>query len=282
MIELLVVIAIIAILVAILMPTIMRAKESARGAQCLSQMHDVYVALSQYHDDNKVYPPVLFGFVETAGSGGSNTLYAGSGSAVDMYNVQYRPLFSQQKYLKDITKFFCPDNPHNSPSEGFTNAACPSMLPSCPNDGSNKCNNSPCAWLTAVDVHAMGSTPEGAADKTVPYYFQADSYDTGPAINSSGAPVPNQTSPTVELRYSLDWTGAEETGDPTAIANDQANYPNQLKYPEPPADRTVVTWCTYHAALAGASTVNVLMLSGTIKAAPVEKWMQTGPLGFKF
>jgi prepilin-type N-terminal cleavage/methylation domain-containing protein len=281
LIELLVVIAIIAILVAIIFPTFMRAKEGVRGAQCISQMHDIYVALSQYHDDNKAYPPVLFGFVElpAAPSASSNTLYAGSGSPVSMYSVQYRPLFtSGQKYMQDITKFFCPDNPNNSPTQGFTLATCPTMLPACPNDGSKSCDNGPCVWLTQADVHAMGTSSEGAvALTTTPYFYKADSYDTGPAITANGTPVTSLTSANYvpELHYSLDCTGKEDT-------NDQASYPNQLKYTDPPTDSTVVTWCTYHSAVASATTVNVLMLSGTCKTASTQSWVQMGPLQFKF
>lgn len=57
LIELLVVIAIIAILAAILFPVFAQARERGRLASCTSNMHQMYIALTQYADDNKGYLP---------------------------------------------------------------------------------------------------------------------------------------------------------------------------------------------------------------------------------
>ena len=53
LIELLVVIAIIAILAAMLLPALQRAKEAAKTAQCVNNLHQISLAMKQYADDNK-------------------------------------------------------------------------------------------------------------------------------------------------------------------------------------------------------------------------------------
>ncbi len=57
LVELLVVIAIIALLAAMLLPALSRAKAAARSARCKSNLHQVGLALKLYTDDFHQFPP---------------------------------------------------------------------------------------------------------------------------------------------------------------------------------------------------------------------------------
>jgi prepilin-type N-terminal cleavage/methylation domain-containing protein/prepilin-type processing-associated H-X9-DG protein len=60
MVELLVVMAVIGILISLLMPAVSTVRESARRTACANNIRQLGMALNNYHQSHKVFPPAMF------------------------------------------------------------------------------------------------------------------------------------------------------------------------------------------------------------------------------
>lgn len=97
LIELLVVIAIIAVLIALLLPAVQQAREAARRSQCKNNLKQFGLALHNYHDTFRTFPPGAFaetrstqpaGFPDEVGNGlGFHTMILPFLDQASIYNT---------------------------------------------------------------------------------------------------------------------------------------------------------------------------------------------------
>jgi len=107
LIELLVVIAIIAILAALLMPALGRARREAMKASCRNNVHNVGVGIALFvQDHNGIYP----GWATRIGplTGPNNAAYWATVKGAADTNGDWAYQLVSQKYLENVQLFHCP------------------------------------------------------------------------------------------------------------------------------------------------------------------------------
>lgn len=135
LVELLVVIAIIGILIALLLPAVQAAREAARRSQCSNNLKQLGLALHNYHDTYKKFPPLAQGTDNVANRSdglGSNYFYL-SGVAGMLPFMEQQAIYDEltthidanypawgpvawagenyQPFRRQITTLLCPSNP---------------------------------------------------------------------------------------------------------------------------------------------------------------------------
>ena len=105
--------------------------------------------------------------------------------------------------------------------------------------------------------------------------------DIGPALDANGNIYKVGGVTQYELHYSPDWSHYLGTHcEDKSAGNNGKNYITQMKYKNPPTDRTVMMWVTQHVATAGSSKVMVMLLSGTAKKMDVKDAARQLPLNY--
>ncbi|HUG66755.1 MAG TPA: DUF1559 domain-containing protein [Pirellulaceae bacterium] len=184
LVELLVVIAIIGILVALLLPAVQAAREAARRMSCGNNLKQIALAIHNYHDTYKAFPPIRGGQLVRGGTqpfGSNATFYPGcpawfnstawSWRALILPFVEQQPLYDQINFntIRDTTCYSPapawtgPKDPNQVHIPGYV---CPSEA--WPERGANAPTNYAGVWgseanafsgnIRTLGIFGMGNT----------------------------------------------------------------------------------------------------------------------------
>lgn len=238
MIELLTVIAIIAILSAILLPVLARAKDSAYRSSDIQDMNEIRSALQLYKVDNDVYPPAILGYASIYMTGPN----IGQVIPANAYNGHLyskrlpsfetlRPAYNREPF-NIVVKAVWPKADNRAPGTA--------PILDLDGDGDIDANDDPSDARQAFDgTVVLAETPlaaspcNGGAPDTDACFYKVSGYDVA-AVRDPANPGGMRN----ELRYARFWT-VWGTGGGNAMDD-----PRQLGYDDPP-ESTVVTWNSF-------------------------------------
>jgi prepilin-type N-terminal cleavage/methylation domain-containing protein/prepilin-type processing-associated H-X9-DG protein len=137
LIELLVVIAIVGVLMGLLLPAVQKVRESAARAQCVNNLHQIALALHDYHDAQQSLPPGYFAALPYV-DGATDTAPGWGWAAFVLPYLEQGPLFGQLNFTQPIPNspaiqavvklYLCPSDQYPPGAfpvhDGFGNTLC--------------------------------------------------------------------------------------------------------------------------------------------------------------
>lgn len=314
LIELLVVIAIIAILAAILFPVMATVREQGRQSSTMSKLYSAYQGAKLYYEDEGHYPTTLFGYAEVE----DNTLNppyrpALTADAADSI-VPFKDIhgtfrtnigasnenvfhgYTYRHQIKDAETFISPVEPVNAQKDVrkvyYPVNAPMSIANGASIDADGFLHNGVVVnWIPSGTPSGCSNYPSLTPDAEYPgasylnqpkLFYTMDSLDIGPMLDANGKAVKDSATGAgvYELHYSPDWSRVLGSVCDVDPATGSARV-TQLKYKNPPTDRTVLTYVTHHSAYSRQGTVILLLLNGTAKKIDSKLAFGTLPLNYK-